>query len=350
MYKATLAVLFALSALTAVTYLNQGSSPRVLGQTSEIDNAWTMWKQTQGKSYGVSADESYRKGVFAQNFKFIKEFNASSRAEFGDLPTTHVLSLNAFADLTSTEFKAQRHTLKKKTSTVAKPAPKRAGKLTSSEPIEVIDWTTSGAVSAVKDQGPCGSCWAFSATGAMETAYFRTHNTMKLFSEQQLVDCAKSDQMQGCSGGEMDAAFQYFKENNPLEESDYPYFAADRTCNPPVPATPVPKLTSFTDVPANKPAELTNALKFGSVSIGVGADNLAWQFYSGGIVRRGCSTDIDHGVLAVGQATEGGVNYWIVKNSWGTGWGEEGYTRIERLDQDGEGVCGELQQPVQPKF
>jgi C1A family cysteine protease len=197
MIKQALVITVALAVITALAYINQGSSSRILSQPSEIDNAWTVWKQTHGKSYGVAAHESYRKSVFAGNYNFIKEFNATSRAQHGDKPSTHVLALNQFADLTNSEFSKQRNNLKtvpRETTTNSSPE----SYITSDD---TIDWNVEGAVTGVKDQGQCGSCWAFSATGGMEGAYKLKHGSLLSFSEQQFVDCSTGQGNEGCNGG-----------------------------------------------------------------------------------------------------------------------------------------------------
>jgi len=181
-----------------------------------------------------------------------------------------------------------------------------------------VDWRTSGKVSAIKDQGQCGSCWAFSTTGSLESASAIFGKGLESFSEQQLVDCSTSFGNQGCNGGLMDYAFEFVIKNGITTEDAYPYKAVDQDCSQP---TGDFKISKYTDV--KKPGilkktcpDLINAVALQPVSVGVDAEE--WQFYSGGIFSD-CQKTLDHGVLAVGYDTE---SNWIVKNSWGTSWGE----------------------------
>jgi C1A family cysteine protease len=214
---------------------------------------------------------------------------------------------------------------------------------------DAVDWRTSGAVTPVKNQGQCGSCWAFSATGAMEGAYQIKNSKLVSFSEQQLVDCSTAQGNQGCNGGLMDGAFTYAEATAIDTEASYPYTGKDGTCH----ASPgVATLASFADVTPKSPGALAQAAAAGPVAIAIDASGIAFQLYHKGIMKRFCGTSLDHGVLLVGYGTESGTDYWIVKNSWGGSWGEKGYFRILRsMDKEGEaGVCGLQLQPSSPLF
>lgn len=253
---------------------------------------------------------------------------------------THKLEVNHFADWTSHERKrltGYKHDPNKK---------KRYIMTANNGPIpNDIDWRTKGAVNPVQNQGMCGSCWAFSAVAAVESAYFIKHGSLVKCSEQQLVDCAGSFGNYGCNGGLMDNAFEYI-EKNPLElESDYGYTAQDGSCKY-VPSKGVCTVASYADVTPNSPTALKTALNSGPASVAIEADQYVFQAYSSGIITSAqCGTQLDHGVLAVGYGTENGVGYFIVRNSWGASWGEKGYVRIA---DSKDNICGILSAASRP--
>mmetsp|Transcript_69891 Transcript_69891/g.194363 ORF Transcript_69891/g.194363 Transcript_69891/m.194363 type:complete len:345 (-) Transcript_69891:149-1183(-) len=225
----------------------------------------------------------------------------------------------------------------------------------SSLPSEV-DWVSSGAVTDVKDQGQCGSCWSFSTTGSLEGAYKLKTGTLKSFSEQNLVDC---DTLRngggdlGCNGGLYDTAYEWIQTNGGLcSEEDYPYISGttksrsedgcNTSCSKDAAVTPV----SYTDVETNSDEALMSALAQQPVSVAIQADQRDFQLYSSGVFTASCGTNLDHAVLAVGYGTLDGEDYYKVKNSWGTGWGMDGYILMGRGDSyQKEGQCGILAGP-----
>merc|ERR1712167_552616 len=192
-----------------------------------------------------------------------------------------------------------------------------------------VDWRTKNAVTPVKNQAQCGSCWAFSSTGAVEGADAIKTGTLKSFSEQQLVSC--STQSNGCNGGLMDYAFSYIAQGNPLElEASYPYTSGSgrvASCSYSK-SRGVGTVSGHHDVSAGSKSQMKAALAQQPVSVAIEADQMAFQAYTSGVISSGCGTRLDHGVLAVGYGTEGGQEYFLVKNSWGAGWGDQGYVKI----------------------
>jgi cathepsin L len=213
-------------------------------------------------------------------------------------------------------------------------------------PVATVDWTTKGAVTSVKNQGSCGSCWSFSAAGALEGAKWIKYKTTESLSEQQLVACDTAGNDKGCNGGWMDDAFKWIKGNGGLcSEAAYPYASSSGTspsckkgCTP-VSGTAV---SGWTDVTPKSVSALASAVTNVPVAIAIQANQPAFQSYKSGVLTGTCGQRLDHGVLLVGYGTDNGLDYWKVKNSWGTSWGEQGYIRIEKSSKD---LCGVLDAP-----
>jgi C1A family cysteine protease len=290
------------------------------------------WSVHHGKVYQAT-ERDYRETIYKANLLKIAEHNEGNHS--------WSMAINKFADLTADEFKV-RYTggfLKPKKSSLRKAA---LGPFNTTANPSSVDWTTKGAVTPVKNQQQCGSCWAFSTTGSVEGAWFLSNGTLPSLSEQQLVDCSTAEGNQGCNGGLMDDAFQYIITNKGITTEDaYPYTATGpNTCEAagkPVAAT----LSGFKDVAVNSEAALETAIVQQPVSVAVEADQSVFQFYSGGVMDSACGTALDHGVLAVGYGTDGGKDYYKVKNSWGADWGMKGYILLGRGAKfNPSGQCG----------
>ena len=209
-----------------------------------------------------------------------------------------------------------------------------------------LDWRAEGAVNAIQNQGSCGSCWSFSTMASVEGAHAIATGELVKLAEQQLVDCATRFN-NGCNGGSMAFAFTYLKSNDAVTEASYPYTAKDGTCYQDSAESSGVRTTGHTNVEQNSSSQLKAAVTQGVVSVAIQANRLVFQSYSSGIFdSTSCGTRLDHGVALVGYGSEDGQDYWILRNSWGTTWGEEGYMRL--ADVDGEGICGVNMAAVYP--
>ena len=300
------------------------------------------WAVAYGRTYNSATERDYRETVFSRNLAKVIHHNSHNHSYW--------YTLNKFADLTRREFAAKYirggyNAL----STRARNYNWNLNNSTLSALPTSVDWRSKGAVTPVKDQGQCGSCWAFSTVGSTEGAWFLSNGTLVSLSEQQLVDCSQKQGNQGCNGGLMDYGFQYVIDNKVLTtEAAYPYTAQDGTCKAvgkPVGA----RLSGFTDVPTNSELALMTAVSQRPVSVAVEADQSVFQLYGGGVMTKSCGTNLDHGVLAVGYGTLGGQDYWLVKNSWGADWGDAGYIMLGRGAKFGAtGQCGIQMDPSYP--
>jgi C1A family cysteine protease len=294
----------------------------------EIQAEFDAWKEQHNVKFLTEAEEIHRLNIFADNHLFIWEHNVKP-------DVTYKLGHNQFSHLTEDEFSKIYFGLQVSNGTDWWPVLKEDLGLTADAIPASVDWVVKGAVTGVKDQGQCGSCWSFSTTGAIEGAYFIKYGKLYSLSEQQLVDCDTVDS--GCNGGLMDNAFAYVQKYGITTESAYPYTAVQGTCKSTTPVIPAGVVKGFVDVlPSGDENALAAAVAQQPVSVAIQANQLAFQFYSSGILTGTCGKRLDHGVLAVGYGTDGTTPYWKVKNSWGTGWGEGGYIRIQR----GVDKCG----------
>merc|ERR1711991_443186 len=234
-----------------------------------------------------------------------------------------ILVATIFSDMTPEEFKAANIRGLKDRSQYGDLSSLGMHEETPVEAGATIDWTTKGAVTPVKNQGQCGSCWSFSTTGGLEGAWQLSSGNLVSMSEQQFVDCDTGSS--GCNGGLMDQAFGWAENQAIATESSYPYTARDGSCKSSF-TTAIPRggVTGYKDVQRSA-SGLTSAIMNSPVSVAIEADQAAFQQYTGGVISSGCGSNLDHGVLAVGVNSDGSIK---VKNSWGTSWGANGYVNV----------------------
>lgn len=303
-------------------------------EISAIEYNFMGYLSNFNKSYGTVAEYKFRLDQFTKRVAVHEAWNAVEGQ-------TSFQGVNHLTDRTDAEIKMLNGFKQMPTVTEKNYVDFDAS---ASAP---IDWRTKGAVTPVKDQGQCGSCWSFSTTGAMEGAHFVASGELLSLSESNLVDCSWLNH--GCNGGMMDLAFRY-AETYPLEtEAEYPYKASTGifACKYDKTKGKV-QVKTYNDVTPRSADAFKAALQHGPISVAIEADQSVFHQYTGGIITSdSCGTSLDHGVLTVGYGVDKTVGeYYIVKNSWTTGWGEAGYVRI--AVKDGAGICGIQSQPSYP--
>lgn len=303
--------------------------------TAELDKEWGAFKTTYNKQY-LDDIEPLRRLIWEKNVRKVQQHNLE--ADRG--VHTYTLGMNEYADLTTEEFVAQLTGYKQNKSASV------CGKFMAPMNVElsglpsVVDWRQKGYVTEVKNQGNCGSCWAFSATGSLEGQHFRKTGKLVSLSEQNLMDCSGKFGNHGCLGGLPDNAFEYIIKNKGIDtEKSYPYEMKDGKCRfrrRKVGAT----MSGCKDIQSGSETDLQKAVAtVGPISVGIDAGHASFQLYRSGVYTESqCSTTkLDHGVLAVGYGCDAGNDYWLVKNSWGESWGMHGYIKMARNQGN---MCG----------
>lgn len=335
MVKATsVAILLGAIALSGALFvhMNNTQANKSFYPPKHIRDAFTTYKSRFNKAYATPQEEMHRLINFWKSYERVSAKNSANKG--------YTSAVNMFSDMSKEEFKAKYLGYRPKT--------QRSGEvefsLLNGVPSNDVDWRTkTGVVTPVKDQGQCGSCWAFSTTGAVEgSAAVLSGKAGLSFSEQQLVDCSSSYGNEGCNGGLMESAFQYIQANGITTEDEYPYKARDQTCKTKV---GVYKVKGYKNVPEKSSAALANAVDQQPIAIAIEADEIM-EYDSGVFDDTSCGRALDHGVLLVGYTADA----WIVKNSWSKSWGEDGYIRFSRKavpDKQG-GICGLLMDASYP--
>jgi C1A family cysteine protease len=317
-------------------------------QTHDVyESKFFDWMQEHKIQFKNGAEFVERLAIFKDNLDYILHHNEKG--------STYELGLNAYSHMTNSEFNdffhlgAVRPPMLRRSSAQMHAAPKDMSSTPSS-----VDWTTvPNVVTAVKDQGNCGSCWSFSATGAMEGAYGIKNGNQACstgFSEQELVSCDNVDA--GCNGGWMDDAFAFAMKDGLPTEENYPYTSGTTgksgTCESGHTFVSGSAPSSYTDVTPGSVDAMTSAVAQQPVAIAIQANQRDFQMYKSGVLTGTCGQRLDHGVLNVGYGTwTDGTDYWKVKNSWGPNWGMDGYILIEKSDAD---KCGVLDAASYPNY
>jgi len=304
----------------------------------EYEDEFVSFVGRFGKAY--TADAFFQRfTVFKANLDLIRDHNSQG--------LSWEMAVNQFADMSPAEWKAWVGSFPLPSQTGSKGVPQLFtgfGAIPDS-----LEWGDKKAVASVKDQGQCGSCWAFATAGALESWWFIKNGftgTIADLSAQQLVDCSK-DTCYGCQGGWPYKALEYVESKGLCSWGSYPYTARDGQCKDTscTPVIPAGALKSYLNVSGE--AGILQALQDGPVSVLVEADTSAFQFYHSGVLDNpACGDQIDHAIVATGYGTLSGKNYWNVKNSWGVGWGDKGYIKIVRNKK----MCAIDQGPTQPTF
>jgi len=345
--KSTLALVACAAVASATLTVSYVGDQRVLSAEEQFE----AFKFKFNKVYPSDSEHERRFQVFQTNLKRIEEGNADRRSRGKD----QTLGVTKFADLTPAEFRDMFLTLKPRSSERIESTPElnktacpscRLFPELESFSGNSFDWTTKGAVTPVKDQGQCGSCWAFGTTGDIEGVTFLSTGKLPSLSEQQLVSCDKGEN-EGCNGGLQEDAFVYVEKNGITSEKDYKYTSGGGStgrCKSADIEKPLTFIKGWSQVSKSKKGEsdIKTALpKNGPITIGIDATPM--QLYTGGIDSPRCGSDcgcsandLDHAVLMVGYGASGSKNYWKIKNSWAKDWGEDGYYRIEM----GKNLCG----------
>ncbi|KAK9073387.1 hypothetical protein SSX86_007711 [Deinandra increscens subsp. villosa] len=338
-------LLFVLFSFSSASHISTDTSSSRQRTNDEVNNMYSSWLAKHGKIYSSLEEKERRFQIFKDNLMYIEQHNSGNHS--------YKLGLNQFADLSVEEYRLlynrprnidSKRKLKNVMSTRDHNSVRSGDVLPDS-----IDWRTKGALVPIKDQGHCGCCWAFATIGSVEAINQIVTGDLIRLSEQHLVDCDRSHN-KGCSGGRRDSAFEFIMGNGGIDlDKNYPYTGKDGTCtNYTRKNVKVVSIDGYVDVSVNNESALQKAVVNQPVTVAIDASSGDFRFYDSGIFDGSCGRDLDHDVLLVGYGTKDGTDYWIVRNSWGEDWGDQGYIRMERNTNEKEGKCGIAMKPSYP--
>ncbi|EYU29820.1 hypothetical protein ABFS82_13G034800 [Erythranthe guttata] len=306
---------------------------KVKNETETMEQRFNDWLKTYRQTYKSTNEWNFRFGIYQSNVQYIDFVNSQN--------LSYSLTDNQFADMTNHEFQSIYLGYNNSNHLHGNSVETRNGTLRNYALPASIDWRKKGAVTPIKNQGTCGSCWAFSAIAAVEGINKIKTGKLVTLSEQELMDCDTKGGNQGCSGGIMEDAFDFIIKNGGVATSkDYPYKGRNDKCDSKKGKNKAAKISGYKYVPVGNEENLKAAVAKQPVSVAIDAGGYNFQLYSSGVFDGYCGQSLNHGVTVVGYGVDGGKKYWLVKNSWGTSWGQKGYVKMSRGSSDKNGICG----------
>lgn len=313
-----------------------------LAASSALSQQWRHFKTTYRKSYGSLGEEVERMNIFEENFRIIEEHNKNYKKGL----VSFEMGLNFFGDMRFAELKETILLLDNKDLPSDIPTYTYLPPATLKEAPRSVNWTKEGAVTKVKDQKLCGSSWAFSATGALEGQHFRKTRKLVALSEQQLVDCSSKYGNYGCGGGLPDRAYKYIIYNKGIaRKREYPYEGKESECRYKHGSNVI--VTAIMGVAEDEEMLKKAVATVGPISICIHVTEQFIKYKQGIFIDKTCSSEnLNHAVLVVGYGSEGNEDYWLVKNSWGSRWGDRGYIKMARNKKNQCGVASVARYPL----